>query len=108
MAERIITPNGGKDKKIVDMHNRPLNTAEPSAEQATEGKPDLSNKDKIVAALRDMAEKIESGQFTEPKFIVVMPMFETEIPTFVLGEQIPVVMLEGLLHKVATRMAFGQ
>lgn len=98
MAGKIITPNGGKDRKVVGLDNKPINTEQP----------ENPNKDKMVAALRDMADKIESGQFTEPKFIVVMPMFETEIPTFVLGEQIPILMLEGLLHKVATRMAFGQ
>ena len=103
MAGKIVTPNGGKDKKIVSIDNKPF---ESSAEQGTGEGP--SNKDKIVDALRDMADKIETGQFTEPKFVVVIPVFEQEIPTFVLVEQIPIMMLEGLLHKIATRMAFGQ
>lgn len=103
MDSKIITPNGGKGRKIVGIDNKPF---EAGTEQAAGS--EQSSKDKIVAALRDMAEKLESGQFTEPKFIVVMPVFENEVPTFVLGEQIPIMMLEGLLHKVATRMAFGQ
>lgn len=96
----IKTP---EPRKIVDKNNNVIDMPVPVMDAAQ-----AANTASIIASLRDMADKVESGEIKAPEFVVVMPKFmDGEIPLFVLGAPIPLVMLEGLMHKVLTRMAMS-
>lgn len=99
---KIITPNDGKDKKIVDINNAPIKKVDDAlvadAKQRT--------RENISRALRDMADRMDSGELSPPNYVVVMPSFENgETQLLFLGDPIPNVMLEGIMHKILTRMA---
>ena len=117
---KIITPNAGKPKKIVDKNNNPL--------EATTGKPlnnsvDLPERDNIlsikprtaeqqardaniIAALQEFTDRLKSGAIPCPEYIVVLPKFDNgETQLIYMGDPIPTLMLEGVLHKIVTRMA---
>lgn len=91
---RIYT---GADKKVVGIDNKPIPTDEERA-----------RKEQIVAGLREMADKIEKGELTAPDSVICLPMMGGEVPVIVLGEQLPLIYVEGLFHRLATKMAFGQ
>lgn len=94
----------GHQKKVVDMHNKPIKTDEDKARDESEAE----RKKNMVAGLREMAERIESGQLTLPTSLICVPMMGEEVPVIVLGEQLPTLFVEGLFHRIATKMAFGQ
>lgn len=98
---KIVMP---PEKKVVDKANNVVSIAADGHSTSEQAQPSV--KDRITAALRDMADKIDSGEISDPEFVVIMPKLNTgEIPLIFLGDPIPTVMLEGILHKVLTRMA---
>lgn len=107
MADKkdIKTP---PQRKLVGIDNKPLAFASPPP--AIEHAPDTpaGTAAKIIAGLRDMADKMEDGTLKMPEFVMVMPKFiDGDIPMYVLGESMPIVLLEGILHKVLVRMAMS-
>jgi hypothetical protein len=98
----IIKPNGGQDKKIVDINNKPIKKIDDAI--AADAKRQVQQN--IIAAMRDMADRMESGELPMPEHVVVMPSFENgETQLLFLGPQIPSLMLLGIMHKITTRMA---
>lgn len=57
-------------------------------------------------ALRQLAEKLENGELGNVDFALVIPKRENgDMPLLFLGNPVPQVMLEGLLHRMLTKMA---
>lgn len=107
---KIITPNNGKDRKVVGIDNKPLN----SDIGKVPHKPldgitnESSNKDKIIAAIRDLAMRLEDGTLPEPEFLILIPKFKQgDTSLMYFGEPVPTVLVEGTIHKVLTRMAMS-
>ena len=69
---------------------------------------EVTNETKHVAhAFRQLADKIEEGELNNLDFAIVIPkLVNGDMPMLFLGNPIPNVMLEGLLHRMLTRMAF--
>lgn len=96
---KIIMP---PDKKVVDMKNQPV-----ESQQAADGQ-EMSVKDKCILGLRDMANQIEDGTISTPEFIMILPKLSTgDIPLIYLGDPIPTIFLEGIIHKLSVKMALG-
>lgn len=94
--KKIITPER-KNAKIVGMDNKPIESA-----QEPEEKPVA---ERIAEALHQLANQIETGA-VDPEFVVVIPkMRNGEVPLVYMGEPIPTLILEGVLHKMLVRMA---
>jgi hypothetical protein len=83
--------------KIVDMNNKPIQQDQVGGPEELQGR--------MVAALRQLAEGIESGSMRMPDRIIILPQFGTEVQLIHLGDEVPVEYLEGMLHKMVTRMA---
>jgi hypothetical protein len=98
----IIKPNGGQDKKIVDINNKPIKQVEDKIVEDA----NRQLAENQIAALRDMADRMESGELPPPKHIILLPTFENgETQLLFLGAAVPNLMIEGILHKILTRMA---
>ena len=69
---------------------------------------EVTNETKHVAhAFRQLADKIENGELNNLDFAIVIPKLANgDMPMLFLGNPIPNVMLEGLLHRMLTKMAF--
>ena len=69
---------------------------------------EVTNETKHVAhAFRQLADKIENGELNNLDFAIVIPkLVNGDMPMLFLGNPIPNVMLEGLLHRMLTKMAF--
>ena len=69
---------------------------------------EVTNETKHVAhAFRQLADKIEDGELNNLDFAIVIPkLVNGDMPMLFLGNPIPNVMLEGLLHRMLTKMAF--
>ena len=69
---------------------------------------EVTNETKHVAhAFRQLADKIEEGELNNLDFAIVIPKLANgDMPMLFLGNPIPNVMLEGLLHRMLTKMAF--
>ena len=69
---------------------------------------EVTNETKHVAhAFRQLADKIEEGELNNLDFAIVIPkLVNGDMPMLFLGNPIPNVMLEGLLHRMLTKMAF--
>ena len=69
---------------------------------------EVNNETKHVAhAFRQLADKIENGELNNLDFAIVIPKLANgDMPMLFLGNPIPNVMLEGLLHRMLTKMAF--
>ena len=68
---------------------------------------EVTNETKHVAhAFRQLADKIENGELNNLDFALVIPkLVNGDMPLLFLGNPIPNVMLEGLLHRMLTKMA---
>lgn len=96
--KKIITPER-KNAKIVGMDNKPIESAQ---EPLNEHKP---TQERVAEALHQLANQIETGA-VDPEFVVVIPkMRNGEVPLVYMGEPIPTLILEGVLHKMLVRMA---
>ena len=61
----------------------------------------------VAHAFRQLADKIENGELNNLDFAIVIPkLVNGDMPMLFLGNPIPNVMLEGLLHRMLTKMAF--
>mgnify|MGYP003619680247 CR=1 FL=1 len=61
----------------------------------------------VAHAFRQLADKIENGELNNLDFAIVIPKLANgDMPMLFLGNPIPNVMLEGLLHRMLTKMAF--
>lgn len=98
-------------RKLVGVDNKPLaftagieqDSADTSAD--TSDKPYNPMTQQIVQGLRHLATNIENGTFPAD-FVLLLPKLTNGETSFMyLGDPIPTVMLEGVLHKVLTRMA---
>lgn len=90
-------------RKIVDINNKPIHSVgeKVDAPEGTIG----HLQDRMVAALRQMADGIESGEMKMPERLIILPKHGSEIHLIHLGDEVPVEYLEGMLHKLVTRMA---
>ncbi len=96
---RIITPGNGRGPKVVGIDNMPLRTDEAPD-------PEIVKLKSQISALREMADKLEDGTLQPPDFILVLPRFHSgDMPLMIFGDPMPTIMLEGILHKLVTRMA---
>ncbi len=68
---------------------------------------EVTNETKHVAhAFRQLADKIENGELNNLDFAIVIPkLVNGDMPMLFLGNPIPNVMLEGLLHRMLTKMS---
>lgn len=99
----IIQPNGGKARKVVDMHNNPIESAKGEAPDTVRAMP---KKERIAKALHDLADKIDSGELPEPDYVLVLPRLQSgQLPLFLFGDEMPHTMLLGVMQKLVTRMA---
>ena len=75
---------------------------------AAQTKVEVTHETKQVAhAFRQLADKIENGELNNLDFALVIPkLVNGDMPMLFLGNPIPNVMLEGLLHRMLTKMAF--
>lgn len=95
----IIMP---PDKKVVNMRNEPQQADTP------QNPDELSVKQKCINGLRDMAQQIEDGTISSPEFIIVLPKLSNgDLPMIYLGDPIPTLFLEGIIHKLSVKMAMG-
>lgn len=100
---KIITANGGQPRKVVDMHNRPI---ESDKNEAPDSIREMPKVERIVGALRDLANKLESGEIPEPEYLLVLPRLPNgHMPLMLFGDAMPQTMLLGTLQKLVTRMA---
>lgn len=61
----------------------------------------------VAHTFRQLADKIEAGELNNLDFAIVIPKLQNgDMPLLFLGNPIPNVMLEGLLHRMLTKMAF--
>ena len=61
----------------------------------------------MVAALREMADKIESGNLKMPEYIMVMPKIDNELVYIHMGDEVPMAYTVGTLYKLLTRLSLG-
>ena len=101
---RIITPNGGHDRKVVGIDNKPIKQVDDALTKDHE----TQTQENIIVALREIADKLEDGTLPRAKYIMVVPSFENgETQLLFLGDPVPNVMLEGMLHRLLTKMAMA-
>lgn len=104
---QIITPER-KNAKIVDIRNEPLRKDEDGSIKQDAAYVPSERTMRIAAALRDLADKMVDGSFPA-EFLVVLPMMpNNDLPLIYMGDPIPTVTLEGVLHRVVTRLAIQQ
>lgn len=107
-TSKIITPDR-KNAKIVDIRNEPLRKDDDGAIKKEQSAYVPSDKTvRVAAALRDLASKLEDGSFPA-EFLVVLPMMpNNDVPLIYMGDPIATIALEGVLHRVVTRLAIQQ
>ena len=110
LADKI--ENGAQSDKLGQAETKTDNVADirqAQKEKDAEGvRVEVTNETKHVAhAFRQLADKIEEGELNNLDFAIVIPkLVNGDMPMLFLGNPIPNVMLEGLLHRMLTKMAF--
>ena len=63
---------------------------------------------KIIEALRNFADSLEKGEIQGVEHMVLLPKLHVsgDVPFMYLGDPIPQLYLQGMMHRVLTRMAF--
>ena len=106
------TESGAQSDKLGQAETKTDNVADirqAQKEKDAEGiRVEVTNETKHVArAFRQLADKIENGELNNLDFAIVIPkLVNGDMPMLFLGNPIPNVMLEGLLHRMLTKMAF--
>ena len=106
------TESGAQSAKLGQAETKTDNVADirqAQKEKDAEGiRVEVTNETKHVAhAFRQLADKIENGELNNLDFAIVIPkLVNGDMPMLFLGNPIPNVMLEGLLHRMLTKMAF--
>lgn len=115
MSDRkLYVPPSARAEGLLDVNHKPLNgTAEvvdmgEARIKAKEEEAHVKERtDKIIAGLKGLVEGLESGKLSPPEFIIMLPKVDGEVQLMYLGDPIPSIALEGILHKVSTRLALS-
>lgn len=109
---KLYVPPSARAEGLIDVDHKPLNG---TAEVVDMGEARIKAKEqeehvkertaKIIAGLKGLVEGLESGSLSPPEFIIMLPKVDGEVQLMYLGDPIPTVALEGIIHKVSTRLA---
>lgn len=114
MSDRkLYVPPSARAEGLIDVNHKPIQKQE--AEVIDMGEARIKAKEqeehvkertaKIIAGLKGLVEGLESGSLSPPEFIIMLPKVDGEVQLMYLGDPIPTVALEGIIHKVSTRLA---